>query len=80
MLRRRCSVRPYLRGSGSPRIARAPLGALQSLQLRSAPLPDREYVVIQFASSFANKAAALETVTPMKDADGTWRVSGYYIE
>jgi Protein of unknown function (DUF4019) len=67
--------------------ARAPLGALQLRQLRSATLqhtlpgaPDGEYVVIQFASSFANKAAALETVTPMKDADGTWRVSGYYIK
>jgi len=21
----------------------------------------------------------VETVTPMKDTDGTWRVSGYYI-
>lgn len=67
--------------------ARAPLGALQLRQLRSATLqhtlpgaPDGEYVVILFASSFANKAAALETVTPMKDADGTWRVSGYYIK
>jgi hypothetical protein len=67
--------------------ARAPLGALRSRQVRSATFkhtlpeaPDGEYVVIQFASSFANKAAAIETVTPMKDADGTWRVSGYYIK
>jgi len=67
--------------------ARAPLGALQSRQLASATLthtlpgaPDGEYVVIRFATSFAHKAAAVETVTPMKDKDGTWRVSGYYIK
>jgi len=28
---------------------------------------------------FANKKAAVETVTPMKDTDGQWRVSGYFI-
>ncbi len=42
--------------------------------------PDGEYVVIQFASSFANKKEAVETVTPMLDKDGSWRVSGYYIK
>lgn len=41
--------------------------------------PDGEYVVIQFESQFENKAAAIETVTPMRDKDGAWRVSGYYI-
>jgi hypothetical protein len=65
---------------------RAPLGALQSRALQSATprstlpgAPDGEYVVIQFASSFEHKAGAVETVTPMKDADGKWHVSGYYI-
>jgi hypothetical protein len=28
---------------------------------------------------FENKAAAVETVTPMADPDGAWRVSGYFI-
>ena len=41
--------------------------------------PDGEYVVIQFETSFENKKHAIETVTPMMDKDGTWRVSGYYI-
>jgi hypothetical protein len=41
--------------------------------------PDGEYSVIQFATSFRHKAAATETVTLMKDSDGRWRVSGYYI-
>jgi hypothetical protein len=42
--------------------------------------PDGEYVVIQFESQFENKAAAIETVTPMHDKDGVWRVSGYFIK
>jgi len=41
--------------------------------------PDGEYVVIQFKSSFQNKKAAIETVTPMLDSDGKWRVSGYFM-
>ena len=67
--------------------ARGPLGALQSRQLVSATFkhnlpgaPEGEYVVILFSASFANKAAAIETVTPMKDNDGTWRVAGYYVK
>jgi len=65
---------------------RGPLGAVRSRKLKSATFtrslpaaPDGEYVVIQFETQFANKAAAIETVTPMKDKDGKWRVSGYYI-
>ncbi len=42
--------------------------------------PDGEYVVIQYATSFENKKSAIETVTPMLDKDGKWRVSGYYIK
>lgn len=42
--------------------------------------PDGEYVVIQYRSAFENKASAVETVTPMLDTDGNWRVSGYYIK
>ena len=66
--------------------ARTPFGALKSRKLQSSTFtrslpgaPDGEYVVVTFASSFENKASAVETVTPMLDADGTWRVSGYYI-
>ena len=42
--------------------------------------PDGEYVVLQFATSFEHKQSALETVTCMRDADDTWRVSGYFIK
>ena len=67
--------------------ARAPLGSLisrkQSLQKYSTSLPgapDGEYVLIEFVTRFENKKSAVETVTPMRDKDGKWRVSGYYIK
>ena len=41
--------------------------------------PDGEYVVMQFDTTFENKAGAVETVTVMKD-DGKWRASGYFIK
>ena len=55
---------------------------LQStLYLTSLPGgPDGEYVVIKFDSSFENKKYALETVTPMLDKDGKWRISGYFMK
>lgn len=59
---------------------------MQSRKLKSATYtktlpgaPDGEYVVIQYDSSFVNKKSAVETVTPMLDKDGKWRVSGYFI-
>ena len=67
--------------------AREPLGKLQSRKLQSSDYrrslpgaPDGEYVVIQYATTFENKKSAIETITPMKDKDGVWRVSGYYIK
>ncbi len=41
--------------------------------------PDGEYVKIEFYTVFENKKNAVETVTPMLDSDGQWKVSGYYI-
>ncbi|MGD9174047.1 MAG: DUF4019 domain-containing protein [Desulfobacterales bacterium] len=42
--------------------------------------PDGEYVVIEIATSFEKKKHAVETVIPMLDSDGEWRVSGYFIK
>jgi opacity protein-like surface antigen len=42
--------------------------------------PKGEYVVIQFKTSFDEKPVSTETITPMLDKDGVWRVSGYYIK
>jgi opacity protein-like surface antigen len=41
--------------------------------------PDGKYVTIQYQTAFANKAEAVETITPMLDPDGVWRVSGYFV-
>lgn len=66
---------------------RRPLGGLVTREVGSATYlteapgaPDGHYVVIEFDTSFENKRSAVETVTPMQDADGAWRVSGYYIK
>ncbi len=66
---------------------RDPLGKTVSRKVKStkymteAPgAPDGEYVVIQYNTSFENKKNSVETVTPMLDKDGIWRVSGYYIK
>ena len=42
--------------------------------------PDGEYVVIQFETKFEKKKNAVETITPVKEDDGSWRVSGYFIK
>jgi hypothetical protein len=67
--------------------ARKPLGKVISREVKSKSYrtslpgaPDGEYVGIQFDTSFENKKSAIETVTPMKDKDGKWRVSGYFIK
>lgn len=66
---------------------RSPLGKVLSRDLKSKQYtktlpgaPDGEYVVIQYETSFNNKKHAIETLTPMLDKDGKWRVSGYYIK
>lgn len=42
--------------------------------------PDGEYVVFEFETTFENKKNAVETITAMKDTDGSWKVGGYYIK
>jgi len=67
--------------------ARRPLGNLLSRKVtkttsaKSLPgAPDGNYLVMQFATSFANKKSAVETVTFMREKDGNWRAAGYYIK
>ena len=66
---------------------RKPLGKMISRKVKSTTYktslpgaPDGQYVVIQFNTSFEHKKSAIETVTPMMDKDGKWRVSGYFIK
>ena len=67
--------------------ARSPLGGVRSRKVRSARYartlpgaPDGDYVVIQFETTFENKANAIELVTPTRAKDGSWKVSGYFIK
>lgn len=66
---------------------RGALGSAGDRALKSATFtktlpgqPDGQYVVIQYTTQFANKQQAVETVTPMREADGAWRVAGYYVQ
>jgi len=68
------------------RNVRQPLGEIKTRKLLSKQYatvlpnaPSGEYVLIQYVTTFANNDSAIETITPMKDADGQWRVSGYYV-
>jgi predicted transcriptional regulator len=65
---------------------RGPVGALKSRTVQSATFtkslpgaPDGEYVVIVYDTKF-EKTNAVETVTPMREKDGSWKVSGYYVK
>ncbi|MFC0250472.1 DUF4019 domain-containing protein [Massilia consociata] len=69
------------------RAVRVPLGAVKSRSLASTTLsrtlpglPAGEYVVLEYRTDFANRAGAVETVTPMREADGSWKVAGYFIK
>lgn len=84
----------YFRGAVGPEewpqtmtAVRQPLGEVISRELLEANYrsslagaPDGDYVVIRFETSFSNKAESVETVVPMLDPDGRWRVSGYFIK
>ncbi len=65
------------RGPFEPMGARQFLGAKYMTELPGAP--KGQYVVIQYQVMAADNTKLVETITPMRDTDGTWRVSGYYI-
>jgi len=67
--------------------ARTPLGRVLSRRLKSTAYrtsllgaPDGKYVIVRFDTSFEHKKEAVETVTPMQEPDGAWKVSGYFIK
>lgn len=66
---------------------RVPLGALVKRQLQHRQqtpelpgAPKGDYVVMQFATEFARKKSAIETVTFVRESDGVWRATGYFIK
>jgi hypothetical protein len=66
---------------------RTPRGAVEQRTLvqsafpTSLPgVPEGEYALLEFRTSFAKQANAGETLTLEREADGTWRVVGYFIK
>jgi hypothetical protein len=69
------------------RATRAPLGAVLSRQLKSTEyrtqlpgVPDGEYILIRYTTTFEHKKATLETVVLALEKDGHWRAAGYSIK
>jgi len=66
--------------------AREPMGTMISRTIMSTQFktsfpgaPDGDYAIIAFKTRFTKKEAANETVTVEREADGAWRVIGYFI-
>ena len=66
---------------------RAPLGKVQSRQLKSATYttsipnaPAGEYVILLYETNFERAPGMIETVTPVLEKDGKWKVSGYFVK
>lgn len=66
---------------------RGPLGKIQKRTLtrgqRASSLPGvppGDYSVLVYAADFEKRGAATETAILTRDADGKWRVSGYFIK
>ncbi|MBS0497149.1 MAG: DUF4019 domain-containing protein [Proteobacteria bacterium] len=63
------------RGAMSARYI-ATAGSTKSL----SGLPDGDYVVLQFYTTFAEKGLALETITLTKAQDDAWQIAAYEIK
>jgi hypothetical protein len=69
------------------RKARAPMGALQQRTMLATTFdakspaggPDGEFALVLFRTAYANKVDSSESVTLEREADGSWRVIGYFI-
>ena len=77
---------PKLRWETTVQAVREPLGVVVGRKVRAMNYarvlpgaPEGEYVVIQFDTRFENRPLSVETVTPMREKDGSWKVSGYFI-
>lgn len=61
--------------------ARGPLGRLKSRAMKSpGAAPAGDSAIFQFEASFEKKSAAVETVTAIRESDGSWHVAGYIIK
>lgn len=65
---------------------RVPLGAVRSraalktsFQKQFPGVPEGDYALVGFETSFANRPQGHETVTLEREDDGNWRVVGYFV-
>jgi hypothetical protein len=65
---------------------RAPRGALVQRTAQSTTFdpkipkaPPGDYAILQFRTAFAQQSVAQETLTLEREADGKWRVIGYFV-
>ena len=72
----------WITGAHAARSPFDPLGARTllsaSYQTKLPSAPPGEYVVLQYRTTAGGGRTVVETVTPMKEPSGRWRVSGYY--
>jgi hypothetical protein len=66
---------------------REPLGKVVTRKVQSAThtgmlpgVPDGDYVMILYETSFEHKQTAQETVVMSREKDNVWRVAGFYIK
>ncbi len=82
------SIVPKAAWENGIRIIRSPLGEVRGRALRKsdytrslAGAPVGEYVVVQFDTRFEKRqGTAAETIVTMRQSDGAWKVSGYFIK
>ena len=65
------------RGPLEPFGPRTLLGAQYTTSLPKAP--PGSYVVLQYRTKVSQGREVVETIVPMLQPDGSWRVSGYYV-
>ena len=66
--------------------ARQPLGVVIARKVRTMRYvnvlpgaPPGDYVIIEFDTNFEKRPLTVETVTPMRNKAGVWKVAGYFI-
>jgi len=79
------SQMPKARWPATAAAVRDPLGPVSSRSVRSVTrtaslpgVPAGDYQLVEFATDFANKRGAVETVVLSREASG-WRVNGYFV-
>jgi hypothetical protein len=77
---------PKVKWQTAVEAARGPLGVMITRKMRSVTYthalpgaPAGDYLVIVYDTRFENLPRGTETVTPMREKDGSWKVAGYII-